>query len=179
MVIDQQSPSPSRGGRRNGDADPLANPIFHSLSTGHAGFALVNHSARRYPAEIGPLSGIADQSDASYEALRTLAGSQGVVGLFLEERYKPHAGWTLMRDGAIDQMVMETAERLKLEVVAPDTQIRRLTVADVPQMVALAKLTEPGPFGRRTIELGFFLWLFLGRAAGGDGRPAVASAGAC
>lgn len=160
MVIEQQSPSlPATD---VATADPLANPIFHSLSTGHAGFAQVNHSARRYPAEIGPLSGIPDQSDASYEDLRALAGPEGVVGLFLQEPYKPRSGWTLLRDGAIDQMAMESADHLKPEVAADDTQIRRLTTEDVPQMVALAKLTEPGPFGRRTIELGLFFGCFWG-----------------
>jgi predicted GNAT family acetyltransferase len=37
---------------------------------------------------------------------------------------------------------------------------RKLTAADVPQMVALAELTEPGPFRERTIELGHFVGVF-------------------
>jgi ribosomal protein S18 acetylase RimI-like enzyme len=160
MVIDQQSPSVPAADVAT--ADLLANPIFHSLATGHADFALVSGAARRYPAEIGPLAGIADQSDQSYEDLRALAGRNGIVGLFLKEPYKPRVGWTLLRDGAIDQMVLETADRLKPEIVADDTQIRRLTTDDVPQMVALATLTEPGPFGRRTIELGPFFGCFWG-----------------
>ncbi len=32
--------------------------------------------------------------------------------------------------------------------------LRALTVGDVDDMLALVALTEPGPFGRRTIELG-------------------------
>src|ERR1700678_2989023 len=33
----------------------------------------------------------------------------------------------------------------------------KLTPADVPEMVALAELTKPGPFGTRTRELGEYL----------------------
>ena len=39
-------------------------------------------------------------------------------------------------------------------------EFRPLTTADVPEMVALAELTEPGPFRDRTIELGPFFGIF-------------------
>jgi predicted GNAT family acetyltransferase len=38
--------------------------------------------------------------------------------------------------------------------------LRPLTTQDVPAMVALAELTEPGPFRERTIELGAFYGIF-------------------
>ena len=38
----------------------------------------------------------------------------------------------------------------------PNQQFRKLTEADVPEMLALTKLTEPGPFLPRTIELGSY-----------------------
>ena len=59
----------------------LDNPIWNSLSTEHAPLALGDQRARRYPHEIGPLSGIPNQCLESYDALRDLAGS-GVVVLF-------------------------------------------------------------------------------------------------
>jgi predicted GNAT family acetyltransferase len=40
--------------------------------------------------------------------------------------------------------------------------MRLLTAADAPEMVALATLTEPGPFRERTHELGLFLGIFEG-----------------
>ena len=39
-------------------------------------------------------------------------------------------------------------------------EFRPLTAADVPAMVELAELTEPGPFRERTIELGPFFGIF-------------------
>jgi predicted GNAT family acetyltransferase len=40
--------------------------------------------------------------------------------------------------------------------------MRRLTPSDVPAMVELARLTEPGPFRDRTRELGTFFGIFEG-----------------
>lgn len=42
----------------------------------------------------------------------------------------------------------------------PGSTLRRLTPSDSPSMVALAALTEPGPFRLRTIELGNFYGIF-------------------
>jgi predicted GNAT family acetyltransferase len=39
-------------------------------------------------------------------------------------------------------------------------EARALTAADVPEMLSLTALTEPGPFGPRTIELGDYLGVF-------------------
>jgi predicted GNAT family acetyltransferase len=47
---------------------------------------------------------------------------------------------------------------------------RQLTPADAPAMVALAALTQPGPFRLRTIELGNFYGIF-------DGARLVSMAG--
>ncbi|HME59206.1 MAG TPA: hypothetical protein VKF63_12765, partial [Terracidiphilus sp.] len=60
-----------------GNFSELDNPIWNALLTEHAFLALGDGLARRYPPAIGPLSGIASQSAASYEALRTLAGPGG------------------------------------------------------------------------------------------------------
>lgn len=136
------------------ELDRLRNPIWHALTTEHAYLAEGSGAARRYPIAIGPLSGMSDTSEASYEALREVAGPGGVVGLFLEEKPAPPAGWTLTRDGAMYQMIY-------LKPTAPDAgagaaQIVELGDADRDEMVALATLTKPGPFDARTMELGTF-----------------------
>lgn len=122
--------------------------------------ALGGALAKRYPAEIGPLSATADQSAASYEALRALAGPGGVLVLFLTDPPTPPPGWTLVRGGQLSQMICLSPERV---VSTPDPtgiELRRLTAADVPAMLELTELTEPGPFRRRTIELGPFFGIF-------------------
>jgi predicted GNAT family acetyltransferase len=75
--------------------------------------------------------------------------------LFLLEPPHPPAGWTLLRGGVIHQMVASQPSTPHIARLA-DTELRQLTQADVPAMVELARLTEPGPFRLRTIELGAF-----------------------
>jgi GNAT superfamily N-acetyltransferase len=138
----------------------LDNPIWSSLHTEHSSFAVSNALARRYPAAVGPLSGIARQSAANYEALRELAGPGGVVVLFCQEKPAPPPGWTLIRGGVLSQMVSSgPADSVPITLTRGE-EFRPLTAADVPAMVELADLTEPGPFRERTIELGPFFGIF-------------------
>ncbi len=57
-------------------------------------------------------------------------------------------------------MVAEDWEEPARPTFGPDITMRRLTRTDVPAMVELAELTEPGPFRKRTIELGAFFGIF-------------------
>jgi predicted GNAT family acetyltransferase len=128
----------------------LDNPIWHSLLTEHASFAEGDDLARRYPAEVSPLAGIKEQSRQAYDALGELLAPQEPVVLFLEETPRPPEGWKILRNFLMDQMVCTTPPR----VIAQDSHIEELGVDDVPEMIALAELTEPGPFRKRTIEFG-------------------------
>lgn len=141
-------------------AQRLNNPIWSALTADHAAIALGDDHARRYPPDIGPLSGIPAQSSESYASLAQLAGPVGAgfigaVALFLTEPPRLPQGWTLLRGGVLDQMI--APQPLPLAPVdLPGVELRRLTAADAPAMVELARLTEPGPFQLRTIELGTF-----------------------
>lgn len=147
--------------------DLLANPIWNALCTDHASLAEGDDRARRYPFEIGPLAGILDPSQESYDSLRPLAGQYPVV-LFSIDPITPPFGWSTLRTGSVVQMV-----RTSRDVPAPSgaragdhesapvqEHLRQLTPSDAPAMVALAELTEPGPFRLRTIELGNFYGIF-------------------
>ncbi len=156
-LVEKDSPQLNTGSGT--ESTPLDNPIWNSLLTEHSGLALSNHLARRYPAAIGPLSGIPRQSSENYEALRPLAGPGGVIVLFCTETPAPSTGWTLIRGGVLTQMVCDEPRPAPL-VLNRGEEFRPLTAANVPEMVALAELTEPGPFRDRTIELGAFFGIF-------------------
>jgi GNAT superfamily N-acetyltransferase len=149
------------GAAPNSDAALLDNPIWGSLCTEHRSLALGDDRAKRFPADIGPLSGIPNQSPTTYDALRALVGPGEVVALFLREPPSPPPGWTLIRGGALDQMICPSGPvNLSPPALPPDAELRPLTTADVPAMLQLTKLTEPGPFRDRTHELGAFFGIF-------------------
>jgi ribosomal protein S18 acetylase RimI-like enzyme len=133
--------------------DRLDNPIWHSLITRHARLAIGGESARRFPREISPLMGLREQSPKAYAELGSLLAPDEYVVLFLAEEPKPPKGWRITLHASGDQMVC--SERRPLP--GAEFAIEPLGSRDVPEMLELTKLTDPGPFGPRTIELGRFV----------------------
>jgi len=142
------------------DTSLLDNPILNSLESHHAKWAIVEGAARRYPAEVGPLSGMPDQSLAHYDSLRRLAGLGGILGLFFQSPPAPPQGWSLVRGGRLTQMVATSPDIEQATPRRSNTDFRPLAAADVPAMLELTELTEPGPFRKRTFELGKFYGAF-------------------
>jgi predicted GNAT family acetyltransferase len=128
----------------------LDNPIWHALTTAHAHFAEGDGLARRYPPEVTPLAGLVEQTREAYVALAELVPVGGMAGFFRDVLPDPPAGWETVYRTSMHQMMCA-----KPAPVGSD-RIERLGLADVPAMAELVQLTEPGPFGQRTIELGDF-----------------------
>jgi GNAT superfamily N-acetyltransferase len=140
----------------------LDNPILNALLTDHRQLAHVDGQGRRYPPAIGPLAGTPDQSQQSYDELRTLAGPGGLLGLFLPDEPALPQGWTLSRGGILTQMICRKPGLTEGRALPGAATLRRLGPPDVQAMIELARLTEPGPFRERTIELGNFYGIFEG-----------------
>jgi len=98
------------------------------------------------------LGGLAEPSFDGYTSMAALLVVGERVGMFLEEAVAT-AGLEVVSSVALLQMVCEDGDvpatdgERKLEFVA-------LTESDVPEMMALTELTKPGPFNRRTREMG-------------------------
>ncbi len=145
---------------------PLNNPIWQALTTTHEPFSLGNSLiARRYRPEMSPFGGIQEQSEAAYVAMADLVAPEEKVILFLETSATPSADWKLEHHSQIHQMVCED-----LLPVEPSPLIEVLGESDIPAMLELTKLTNPGPFKERTCDFGTYLGLKI------DGRL-VAMAG--
>ena len=130
--------------------DLLSNPIWHSLSTCHSDLATGNHLAKRYPEDIGPLAGIPDQTEESWEALKSLMSAGQHTVLFLNDPARCVTGLVVTVQFQLEQMVCRSSQCLS----PTDGKIEELGEADIPEMLALTALTEPGPFRDRTICLG-------------------------
>jgi ribosomal protein S18 acetylase RimI-like enzyme len=133
----------------NGHA-PLDNPVWHALNSHHARLAIGSGLARKYPPRVTPFAAFAAPSEAAYESLLAVLGDQRRVGILLDEPASPPAGWTVVAAHPITQMIWD-GDALP---VAANSTITQMTPADVPEMVALAELTKPGPMAERVLELG-------------------------
>lgn len=134
---------------------PLDNVLWTALGTTHAKFALDAGAARRYHPDVSPLSAVADpESPAAWAAMAQLLAGGRTAGLFLSRVPESTGTITVLRTHPLVQM--HCAERQPPPPPSPH-RFEDLTSANAEEMVALVKLTQPGPLERRTVELGHYI----------------------
>lgn len=139
-------------GKDRSGAHPLDQVVWNALASKQRRFALGDDRALRFPAAIAPFGAMADTGPASFEALRGLIEAQGPVALVTPCEALPPAGFSVIRHATLLQMIWQG----KLDPASAWEHVK-LAEGDVPEMVALTTVTQPGPFGPRTIELGDYL----------------------
>ena len=130
----------------------LDNPVWAALTTRQSGLAVGGSLARRYPPEIGPFCAVREPSAQAFAALHQLAGDGGPLILVRTGPLPPLAQFQVRPLGSACQMLAAA-----LEPAPPSMDFVRLGAADAHEMQQLAGLTRPGPFARRTHELGEFI----------------------
>lgn len=140
---------------------PLDRPAWSALAGRHAAFAEGDGLARRYRPDIVPFAAARDSSAECLAALAALARPDETMALMEANALALPAGFVPVVEAPGVQMVLARAP-------APlaDGRIERLTEDDAAEMLALAKLTEPGPFTLKAQTLGeFFGVRIAGRIA--------------
>jgi predicted GNAT family acetyltransferase len=135
---------------------PLDKVIWKALTTRQAEYAESFNQARRFMPEVTPLAAFHEPPPEGYDSLAGLLRTGGTVGLFLEAPYQARAGWSLVAGAPMPEMVYEGASA-PLSRSSSDPEIVELGAADSSDMMALTALTKPGPFNKRTHELGGYL----------------------
>ncbi len=139
----------------------LDNVIWRALTTRQEQFAERCAQARRFVREVTSLCALEEPNSRGYAALADLVGVGGTAALFLHSEYEPRPGWELVAGAPLLEMVCENGNGRGDGSDSPE--IARLGVQDSPEMVELATLTKPGPFGSRTHELGTYVGIRQGK----------------
>ncbi len=137
---------------RQDQSSLLDNPAWNALSTTHISFAEGDDLAKRYPVDVAPFAETRDQSAESYLSLARLLGPEGTAAIPLATMPVLSAGWTVVRKVDSAQMVWNTQTPPSVE-----HRFEELNISHVDEMLALVELTKPGPFRKRTPELGSYL----------------------
>lgn len=127
--------------------------VWSALSTRQDRFSRGNSLARRFDPAISPFAAAKDNSARALAELTDLIlpGDEPVFLLQAEEITLPE---TLVAEKTALGVLM--TERTPREPAQTTVGIAPLSIDDVPEMVSLAELTQPGPFTSRTPELGTF-----------------------
>nr|WP_208615690.1 GNAT family N-acetyltransferase [Streptomyces cellostaticus] len=131
-------------------APGLDNAVWAALDGPHAHLAERVGRAARYQAGTYACAALADPADpAAWADLHTLVGPGTAVRVKPVDRAPD--GWEVVGGGEGVQLV-DTGLRAE-----PDPEAVRLGPADVPEILDLVARTRPGPFLKRTVEMGTYL----------------------
>jgi ribosomal protein S18 acetylase RimI-like enzyme len=126
----------------------LENPVWAALTGPQACFAEVAGNAACFLSDVSPFCAMADLADpAGWRDLATLTGHALLTGPAIS----PRAGWQL----GLSVPGLQMTGTGMTGVADPEAVV--LTGTDVPEMLDLVERAQPGPFRKRTIELGRYL----------------------
>lgn len=147
--------------------DKLYNPVYNALLSGDACFALGTESVKFFDEQISPFAGFHTDNNYGFEELYNLLPTgRGIIYATPAEIKEPK-GWQFKVVLKGLQFVFEVKNKIDEDLIVPVS----LSAEHIEEMVALAKLTKPGPFNTRTIEFGHYHGIFEnGRLAAMTGQ---------
>jgi len=140
----------------------LDRPVWAALAGRHAVFAEGDGLARHYRPDVIPFAAARDDSAECLAALAALPQLGQVMVLIEANKLALPPGFVPVVEAPGVQMALTRAP-----AQIADQRIERLTEADAAEMLALATLTEPGPFTMKAQALGAFFGVRI------DGRIAA------
>jgi predicted GNAT family acetyltransferase len=133
----------------------LDNPIWNGLISGNNHLANGTDEVRYFDKEISPLIGMKEYSQGNFDTLHQLITEDRTLFMLTAFAVAVPPQWQLIRSIKILQMVFNGT------IPAEDRQFTQLQKKHVPAMLALTKMTNPGPFAERTIEFGSYEGIFI------------------
>jgi predicted GNAT family acetyltransferase len=136
----------------------LDRPVWAALSTRHLCLSVGGALARRYAADINRFASACDDTAAALTALAELVQPGECIFLLQVPDIVVPDGLVTVKAAKGVQMVATRS----VAAITADEDIVELGDADAPEMLALAELTQPGPFLARTHKMGTFRGIRIG-----------------
>jgi ribosomal protein S18 acetylase RimI-like enzyme len=134
------------------DGHPLDKLIWNALTTRQAHVSEGGEQARRLQTDIGPFAAALDTSQAAVASLVAIIPPDGDISLLEPSPPGAPADVELSFTAPGVQLITHAFTRS----AGKDLPIEPLGDTDAEEMLALALLTRPGPFRKRTHTLGRF-----------------------
>ena len=144
----------------------LDNPGWNALISGNKTLANGNETIKYFSPDVSPFVCLNENSTENINALYGIVPEAEYYALISTAEIEIPAPWKIQVCAKAFQMVYN-GDVTPVETIA---KLVPLTDEHIPQMLALTKLTRPGPFEERTIDFGHYRGIF-------DGGKLVAMAG--
>ena len=134
----------------------LDNPAWNAMISHNRHLSLGNEEIRYFPQELSPFAGMKNIDSESLTQLHTMLPAGRIAALVMAEDLRIAAEWKVLYEVSLFQMNCENFNP------GPVTAYEMLPLGKehVAEMIALTKLTNPGPFAERTIEFGHYTGIF-------------------
>ena len=137
---------------------PLDRPVWASLTTHHVVLSEGNELARRFARDVNLFASARDDTPQAVAELASLVKSEETIFILQVPEIVIPPGLVAVKAAKGVQMVAPRG--MTLETLGDD--ILTLEQEDAPEMLALATLTEPGPYLARTPAMGTFIGIRIG-----------------
>ncbi len=135
---------------------PLHNPVYHALLSGDRHLSFGNEQVKFFDEQVSPFAGFEHDYAKGFSDLYDWLPSGRNILYAIPSFITQPAGWQVQHEIKGLQFVYEARRPDKTEFPG----IVPLSAIHIEQMVQLAKLTKPGPFGTKTIDFGSYFGIF-------------------
>lgn len=135
----------------------LDNPIWNALITGSKHHSLGNDRVRYMQRDKGLFVGFKTYDADDWQDLDEWFAAKSQIILFTATEIPIPTAWTTKAHRQLLQMVYESGD---VPESKESPRACPLADKDVPAMLTLTQLTQPGPFFSKTIELGYYEGIF-------------------
>ncbi len=135
----------------------LDNPVYHALLSGDAHKAFGSGQVKYFDTEVSPFVGFQEQYADGFKDLHLLLPGGRIILYATRNEISLPKGWELIQ-------CIHGSQFLYLSNIGFDnnfSEVIPLNPQHVDQMINLAVLTKPGPFGKRTIDFGNYHGIFI------------------
>lgn len=133
----------------------LDNPIWHALATKQACFGKQTRLASLYDPDISPFAAVSEPSREAMADMCILIPDDGYVLMQSLWVLPPHEHLLIEEIGIVHQMISVDAP-----ASSADSEVKMLGPADAGDILKLISSAKPGPFSRRTLEMGNYFGVF-------------------
>jgi ribosomal protein S18 acetylase RimI-like enzyme len=136
--------------------DVLHNPVYNALLSGDAHLSQGTKKVKYFDEQVSPFAGFPQDYNKGFEDLYDLLPADRNILYATPQQIKEPGGWQLSVEIKGLQFVLQEETKPSQQSITPIP----LNNTHVGEMMQLAELTRPGPFGPRTIEFGHYHGIF-------------------
>ena len=136
----------------------LENPVYNALLSGDKLLSFGTENVKFFDEQISPFAGFDESYNKGFDDLYEILPAGRKILYAIPNTISQPPGWQFQHEIEGLQFVYEAANEIRNDF----SNVLPLNEEHVDQMMQLAAITKPGPFGPKTIDFGCYYGIFEG-----------------